>query len=228
VPPPGNGTTSLFLTAQGLGTKTATIPYDIGQLDAQQATKVIELAVGLAMGYFQESYLRLRFEPYARVKLGYRITPSHERAKRRESRVNADAKNPNVWTGDTKRMVLTSSYVETQATGGKGTRSSKSATARLRIRTPGYINQQKGQITNSVLSKMTAEEFSRVADKFFKIVADMMATVTTRFDPNYTGRGRTQPIRPLVGEQFRRQFGVSSRSTILAQRRSAAGESRAS
>lgn len=211
-----NGTTDLYFNIDGVGSWNATIPHNIAALGGRQATDLLELAVARAGEYFIKGYMKLRFNPsYARINLGYKITPGTQANKTRRARKFADAANPNVWTGTTKNLALTTSRVETRAKGG---RTKMTIVGNIRQSRPGYVNANG--VTGPVLDKITKDEGRRMADVFFKEVAAMASRFTITSTTTRKGVVKT---RTSASTQDSVEFGRTSRASAIVKR-SAVGE----
>jgi hypothetical protein len=202
----------LYLAIEGAGRWSATIPYSLDSVPPTVATDVLELSLGEAVEWFIANYMDLRFHPfYARRNLGYVIQQKTWLKKQRRSRVyNKDAVLPNVWTGNT-RDAAKASRAETRAVGG---RRSRVVGAKIRMNLPGYINQQRSKITNKVLRTITPDEGKRVADHFFKAVAEKASRFVEVEKKTRKGTIVSRTAAPSDVAQFRR----TNRATIIATR----------
>jgi len=216
-----SGSTDLYLNVEGVGSYSATIPYNITLIGLREATNLIELGVARAVEWFVSEYMHLRFDPrYARMHLGYKILGSTWRKKqRRAERGKPDAINPNVWSGETKRSVESNTRVVTTAKGG---RTKLTIGARIVFNYPGYVNQQQGGMTRQCLQKITTSEAGRIAKHFF----EEMSAMASRFVSSTTmTRLGTISTRTSAAQVDELNFGRTSRSTVIVSRKSAAGGS---
>jgi hypothetical protein len=201
------------LVIDGVGHWNTTIPYDVTSVGTKDATSVLETGLAQSVQWFIDEYMPLRFHPgYARQYLGYTILGSTYRKKQiRSHRLNKDAINPNVWTGETQKAAL-GARPETHAVGG---RRSLKVGCTIRMRLPGYINQQRTQVTNNVLRKITKDEGRRIAEHFFKNVADMSA----RFEvAPVVSRGK-KAVNLRVNRQDSANFGTTTRGSVIVTRK---------
>lgn len=210
-----NLSTTFTLVAPGLGHWSKTLPVSFQDFTPREKTSAIELALARAFEWFIDGYMRLRFDPfYARRNLGYEILGSTWRKKkRRAERLNASAINPNVWTGNTEKMATTFSRVSTRAIGG---RTKMNIGAKIVIPTPGYINQQRGQVTNRTLRTITRDEARRIADRYFDEIAKILSSYELSSIKTRSGKLK---LRFGPGREDSAQFGRTNRQSMIAQRK---------
>lgn len=215
----GNGSTDLYLVIEGAGSWAVTVPGDLTIVGERQATQIIESAVSSAVVWFISEYMPLRFNAgYARMHLGYQILGSTWKKKQTRSRtVNADAILPNVWTGQT-RVAALAARPETFGIGGA---KQMTVGCNIRMKLPGYVNQQRGQVTNRTLRTITPAEGERIARRFFDNVVGMMSRVSNQTYITRDGRLRS---RMAAAQSDQAAFGRFSRTTILAARRASKAE----
>jgi hypothetical protein len=221
---PTSGSTELFFNVEGVGFWSQTIPYDLTGVKASDVTALVAASMTDVGKWFVKEYMPLRFNPgYARAQLGYKITPKTYKAKQwRANTLNADAINPNVWTGETQKAAM-ATWPTTSAAGG--TRSGK-VNMKLRMRLPQHANNStRNTITRETLSKITPIEAERMARRFFKLMLEAASRVSTTVVATRTGK---LVPRSAVSPQDRAMFGQSSRATLTAARSSAKGGQRVS
>jgi hypothetical protein len=216
MPTPTSGTTDLFFYVDGVGFWSQTIPYDLSGVKASDITALVGVMMADTGKWFLKEYMPLRFNPgYARAQLGYKILAKTYKAKERRARtLNADAINPNTWTGET-RKAAEAAWPETSAVSGTRSRKVK---MKIRMRLPQYVNNStRNTVVRNTLSKVTAIEAERMARRFFKLMADAASRVTVI---TTTTRGGKTVSRPTVSQQDQALFGSSSRMTLTAARAS--------
>jgi len=214
MPAPASSSTPLYLRIDGAGVWSTTIPYDITEVGTRAATDMLELAVAQAVEWFIDAYMPMRFNRgYAREHLGYKILGSTYLKKlRRSEKLNRDAIDPNVWTGATKRAALFA-RPETRAVGG---RRQMTIGCRIRMNLPSYLNQQRGQVTNQVLRKITKDEGAKIATHFFQAVIDMVSRYERTSTMTRDGKIK---VRTSLSKSSQSQVGRTNRATFIANRR---------
>lgn len=109
------------------------------RLSASEVKLAIRAAMDTGARWWIANYLPLRFQRYARAKLGYELHSSHIKRKK-----NYDAPDPLVWTGETRESVLKTARV---AVGG----SAGSPYADIKMRTGGPRHKIVYQVLNTIL-----------------------------------------------------------------------------
>jgi hypothetical protein len=211
---PTSGTTDLFFYVDGVGFWSQTIPYDLSGMNPSEVTALVAAMMADTGKWFIKEYMPMRFHPgYARAQLGYKIKAKTIKEKQRRARnVNADAINPNTWTGET-RKAAEAAWPETSAV--TGTRSRK-VNMKIRMRLPQHANNSStNRITRETLSKVTQIEAERMARRFFKLMLDAASRVSTTV---VHGRGKKLVPRFTLSQQDQKLLGSSSRATLTAAR----------
>lgn len=204
---------SAYFNVAGIGAWQHPCPGNLESLPPRQLSQLIETCVADAVDWFISNYMKLRFEPYARAELGYSIAGNTFKKKRRQARTYADAVLPNVFTGETRDAVLSSARPVTRAIGGR-------TKARIgwfiKFNAPQKINQQSTQVTNKILRTITATEAQRMAQRFFELLEAAASRVLVEVTVT---RGGALKTRGMSSSKDIANFGRSSRSTVLLQRR---------
>lgn len=206
-------TGAVYLNVLGVGTYSANIGVEVGLLSNRDRSDLMKSCLTQAVDDFIMEYMPKRFQKaYATFDLGWKVKPDTYRKKQRRARRYPEAANPNTWTGDTKRMVM-SSRLDVRSVGGatKG-----EVAGKIKYQMPGYINQQRSQITNDTVRKITAREGKWIADKFFSY----MASVANRVQMNFEGRDATFRVRGSLSEYDRARMQFTSRASQVQPRNS--------
>jgi hypothetical protein len=174
---PQAGSSSVFLNVNNVGMFSSVIPYSFADYPAGVVSELLKAAIHETTQWFIEKYMPLRFNAsYARLRLGYVIANDTMRKKQRRARdVYPEAVLPNVWTGETRKIVQST----TPRTSRVGKIADLIVKSRIQPRMPGYVNLQRSQITNKVMKTITPQEAKRVAEVFFEKVASKMSSVQT-------------------------------------------------
>jgi hypothetical protein len=206
----GGAGDTITLSIAGVGIWTSTLATSLNRLSGRDQTEVLDACLHRTMDWFLEAYGPLRFTRYAEVYLGYSAANETYKNKARKARRYADAALPNVWNGETREAFKQARF-ESRAAGG---RTSGQIRGRIVVALPGYVNQQRSQLTNKTLRKIAPTEGDKIARRFFEeiIAANSRLTFTTA-----TRDGEIVPRASL-----NRADTMGNRGTIVMQRPSAA------
>lgn len=201
-----------------------TLPeLQLHRLSPQNRKQLLQLCLARAWEeVFIGPMMPRRFDAYAK-NLGWRISASHQEKKNKAAErgfirqggtaipVSSDVRNPNIWTGNTRKMVLSTTRVKTSGT-------SSQAKAEIRFEVPTYVKQQRGSVGRSItlntLQTVTYSEAKSVWNAFIRWVLSEQDRFTVAVEG---GRGKLQPARSSMAE-----FGTrtGTRRTMIQPRSS--------
>jgi len=206
------------ITIQGVITRRSFIGGLLRYLTPRERTQILELCLARALEWFWMEYGKLRFQGYAKVELGYRITRKTQYIKQEAAKKNPDALLPNVRSGETRSDALNNWHVETRPVGGA---LSGLVIGVIKVQMPGYISGSSTK-TGEILSKITELEGERICMRFF---AEVMSA-SQRFNTSVTTRNGRMIPRATAGSSDAGMLGRSSRATFLTMRQSLITEAR--
>lgn len=204
---------SVYFKVHGVGVWQHPCPENLKFLPARQLSQLLEVCVGDTVDSFIKAYLPLRFQGYAKEALGYSVSASTFKKKRRQAAIFSDAILPNVFSGATRSMALSGARPMTRAIGG---RTKPRIGFSIIIPTPSYINQQTSQVTNKTLRTIAPKEAERMAKQFFELIEAAASRVLVEMSVDRKGN----PLnRASSSSSDIAKFGRTSRATVILQRK---------
>ncbi len=207
-----------YFRIDGVGSWQAPAPEPLRLIPPGERSRLIEVATARALEWFLKAYGHLRFEGYAKSELGYAVTAGTFKQKRRRALQYPDAIQPNVWTGETRKAFMATARPVLRAVGG---RNQPRIAGSIVMNLPSYVNEQRSQVTNKTLRKISPTEGARIAEKFFAELNAVASRITV--DSVATRTGRIIPRSAANALDIRGQSLMRERSASMAAPRGSNG-----